>query len=800
MLKKLLWFFGILVLVVILISAGGYYYFVRMPLPVTEGELKIEGLQAKVEVLRDRWGVPHIYAANEHDLFMAQGFVQAQDRLWQMETNRRVAAGRLSEIIGPDTIETDRLLRTFGLMRAAHREVATYDKTSLDTLRAFSEGVNAFIESEKNRLPIEFRLLKVVPEPWLPEHSIAWAKVMALLGSKNWQEEIVRALLTEKLVPEKARALLGLNRPVTPTILPTTLSQAILSYIENFPNSTFMPPLGGASNNWAVHGSRTATGSPLLANDMHLQVRIPSVWYEMHLVGADFDVIGLSLPGVPGIVAGHNRDIAWGITFAYTDIQDLFLERLHPDQPGRYFFKGKWLDAEIIKEQIKVKVRDKPVEHEILKTRHGPIISPIIPEARVTGHALALKWSAHDPGDMVPTVRRLNLARNWEEFKDAAQDWTEPSLNLVYADRMENIGYVLASRIPVRKGGQGSGPFPGWTGEHEWTGYLPAKDKPFLFNPARGFVATANNRVVGPDYPHYLADDYSTGFRAARIEEVLSGKNKVSKDDFRVLQSDVRCIPAAKFMTAIDDIKVRGPEANDLLKRLRAWDQVLASESTGGAIYSVLFYRLMENTFRDELGDVAERFFGVGLTYLEPLNRFVGHSRIILQKLMSDHDSPWFDNIKTPEREDLAHILEKSLNETAAFLKEKLGPDPSAWRWGLLHRVEFKHSLGQVKPLDRIFNLGPYEGSGHFCTVLQSAVKPGMDFKLNGWTASNRHIYDLKDWDRSLANIVPGQSGMYGSRHYDDQVDLWLNVGHHPLYYSRSKIESEAKGILILKP
>ena len=800
MLKKLIWLFGILILVVVLISAGGYYYTIRLPLPLTEGKLKLKGLQAKVKVLRDLWGVPHIYAANEHDLFMAQGFVQAQDRLWQMETNRRVAAGRLSEIIGPDTIETDRLLRTFGLMSAAQREVATYDETSLDILRAFSEGVNAFIESKKNRLPIEFRLLKVIPEPWRPEHSIAWAKVLALLGSKNWQEEIVRALLTKKLGPEKARSLLVLNRPETPTILPSTLGQALLSYINCVPKSIFLPALGGASNNWAVHGSRTATGSPLLANDMHLQVRIPSVWYEMHLVGGDFDVIGLSLPGVPGIIAGHNRDIAWGITFAYTDVQDLFLERLNSDNPNQYLFKGRWLNAENIKEPIKVKGEDKPVVHEILKTRHGPIISPRVSETRRLGYALALKWSAHDPGNMLPAMRRLNLARNWDGFKAAAQDWTEPALNLVYADRMENIGYVLASRIPVRKGEQGNGPFPGWTGEHEWTGYLSAKEKPLLFNPARGFVATANNRVVGPDYPHYLSDDYSTGFRAARIEDFLSGKNKVSKADFRALQGDVRCLPAAGFMAAIKGIKIRGAEAQDLLKRLRSWDQVLGPESLGGAIYSVLFYRLMENTFKDELGVLTCRFFGAGLTPLEPLNRFIGHSRVVLQKLMSDPESPWFDDIKTQEREDLANILEKSLNETAAFLKQKLGPDPSAWRWGLLHRVEFKHPLGKVKPLDRILNLGPYEGNGHFSTVLQSAVKPGMDFNLNGWTASNRHIYDLKDWDRSLANIVPGQSGMYGSPHYDDQVELWLDVEYHPLYYSRSKVESETKSILILKP
>jgi penicillin amidase len=253
-------------------------------------------------------------------------------------------------------------------------------------------------------------------------------------------------------------------------------------------------------------------------------------------------------------------------------------------------------------------------------------------------------------------------------------------------------------------------------------------------------------------------------------------------------------------MAAIDNIKVRDTEAKGLLKRLRAWNRVLSPESSGGAIYSVLFYRLLENTFRDELGDLSERFFGGGLTYLEPLNRFVGHSRVTLQNLMLNPESPWFDDIRTSERENLSDILEKSLQETAFFLKQRLGPDPSAWRWGSLHQVEIKHPLGKVRPLDKILNLGPFEGGGHFSTVLQSAVRPGMDFNLNGWTASNRHIYDPKNWDGSLANIVPGQSGPYGNPHYDDQMELWLNVDHHPLYYSKSKVESEAKRILILKP
>ena len=800
MLRKLIYLLAGIVLLVVLVCGAGYYYFVKLPLPQMEGEIQIRGLHAPVKVLRDTYGVPHIYAEDEHDLFMAQGFVQAQDRLWQMESNRRLAAGRLSEIIGPPTLPLDRLVRTLGVMRAARREVAAYDASHLKLVNAFAAGVNAFIDHSKDHLPLEFRLLKVVPEPWRPEDSIAWAKMMALLGSKNWQEEIVRAMLDQKLGKEKAHELLGFNQPETPTIIPPGLNLASLWPLRPHNSRSFVPTLGGASNNWAVHGSRTATGFPLLANDMHIVLKVPSVWYEMHLVAGDYDVIGLSLAGVPCIIAGHNRDMAWGITFAYTDVQDTFLERMHPDNPGQYLYKDQWLQAELIKEEIHVKGEQDPVIHEIWQTRHGPIISPQVPTIQGLEHALAWKWSAHDPGDMLPAARGVNLARNWEEFKSAAQNWSEPPINLVYADNKGNIGYVLASRIPIRMGGHGRGPFPGWTGENEWLGYVSPGQKPFLLNPARGFMVAANNQVVSPDYPRYLAMDYAPGFRAARIEQVLSGKEKATKADFRTLQGDLKCLPAAEFIAALEGIKAQNPEAQQLLRRLRSWDQVLRPESVGGAIYSVLFYRLLENTFRDELGPVADRFFGVGLTYLEPLNRFCEHSRGILLRLIQDRESPWFDDINTPSRENLTHILEKSLKETAAFLKQKLGADPSGWRWGRLHQVELQHTLGSVRPLDKVFNLGPYEGGGHFSTVWQSAVNPGMDFDLKAWSVSHRHIYDLQDWDKSLGSVVPGQSGMFGSPHYDDQMEMWLKVEHHPLYYSRARVESEAKHVLMLKP
>lgn len=311
----------------------------------------------------------------------------------------------------------------------------------------------------------------------------------------------------------------------------------------------------------------------------------------MHLSGGDFDVIGLSLPGVPLIVVGHNRNVAWGITFAYIDTQDLFLEKMDPDQPGRYLYKGQWQSAERIEESIGVKGNDAPVTHEILQTIHGPILStPVAATGRIE-HALTLRWSAHDGGSMLAPLIRMTQAQDLTQFKAAALEWTEPAINLVSADRQGNIGYVLGSRIPIRPQGHGTGPFPGWDSQYDWQGYVPGTQKPWHLNPEEGFVATANNRVVPKDYPHYLSDDFLAPFRADRIKQVLSGKDKVSQDDFKTLQGDYQCLPAGQFIKALSRIEVNSPEAKTLIARLQSWDQDLGSESTGGAIYVVLFQK-----------------------------------------------------------------------------------------------------------------------------------------------------------------------------------------------------------------
>ena len=792
--RKFLYIAGACLFVVVAAGASLYYAFVYRPLPITRGKITIPGLSAPVRVCRDPWGMSHLFAETEQDLILAQGFVQAQDRMWQLEINRRLAAGRLSEIFGRKALEIDRFARTVGFMRAARAEFAAADAHTLAVLNAFSDGVNAYLKLHRDKLPIEFRILDVVPEPWQPADSIAWGKFMAFAGSKNWQEEMVRAMLAHRLGEQKAAALLDRVEATAPlSVDPRTVLWPAAAI--------FLPPAaGGASNNWAVHGSRTATGAPLLANDMHLPLQIPSTWYEMHLSGGGLDVVGLSLPGTPLIVAGHNRHVAWGITFAYIDNQDLFLERIAHGRPLRYLYRGRWRPAQAVEEPIRVKDEASPVPHRVWRTRHGPLLNLSEGPPESEGQALALKWTAESPGNMTQAVYRINRAAGSAAFCAAAARWTEPTVNLVFADTGGNIGYTLGARVPIRSGGHGNGPFAGWTGENEWRGTVSAGELSADVNPAAGFVATANDRIESFGAGIYLSSDFAPGYRADRIRRVLSGPPPFSIQDFRKLQGDLHCIPAQRFVEAIDGFSAKDPAAERLISLLRNWDRRMAPDSVGAAVYAVLFFRLLENTFRDEMGDLTERFFGVGLNALQPLNRFSGHSRVILLSLITEPGSVWFDDVRTPERETFGIVLEKSLKETADFLKQRLGADPERWQWGRLHTVAIGHPLGRVKPLDRIFDIGPFAGGGHFCTVAQSAVMPGMDFSLNGWAVSNRHIYDLSNWDNSMGSIVPGQSGMIGSPHYKDQVDLWRNVQLHPLYFSREKVEAEANKVLELVP
>lgn len=771
----------VIIVVAALLAAGTGTYLIRRPFPVISGRQIMPGLRAPVDVIRDRWGIPHIFARNDHDLVFAQGYVHAQDRLWQMDLNRRTASGRLSEIFGAATLETDRFLRTVGLRRAAEGMLSSIDGDTRAALQAYADGVNAFIAQHTSRLPIEFTILGFTPEPWTPVDSLSFGEIMAWVLSGNWESELLRAHLVSRFGPDGARVLMPPYPGDAPIIAPEAAryrswnAKALFHLLDL--GAATLPGIG--SNNWVVGGSRTTTGAPMLANDPHLDAAMPSIWYEMHLSGGDYNVAGSTFPGVPGVIIGHNDQIAWGVTNAGPDVQDLYIEQFDPANPTRYLFRGQREQAKVIREEIRVKGRGEPVIQTVRITRHGPILNGVV---EGLGAFLALRWTALDPGATSAAVLHLDRAHNWQEFRDALRLWAVPAQNFVYADRQGNIGYQLAGRIPIRAKGHGMLPVPGWTGEFEWTGFIPYDDLPSVLNPARGFIATANNRIVPNGYKHLIASDWDPGFRARRIESMLAATPKVSLDTMKTIQMDVTSLPGQMTVQALQDVRITQEPAAGLLAELKRWDGVLRADSRAAAIYEAFRIELVESLFKDVLGpDLFKR-------YLEHPDRW----QLALLNLLNDPASGWWG------RDGRDAMIAEALTNANAVLTRQVNQDRSGWSWGRLHRMMFTHPIGRIPALAWIFNATAPPTGGDIFTVNNGG------FDVNTFrqqvVASYRQIIDLGDWDRSLSIHTTGQSGLPFHPHYRDFVGLWATGQYHPMLFSRPRIEQVASGTLTLAP
>jgi len=800
-LRRILFGIGAFLLLVIVVVPVTGYLLLRRSFPTIEGTIQVAGLKAPVEVYRDRWGVPHIYAQNVEDLFFAQGYVTAQDRLWQMEFNRRVGSGTLSEVLGEATLETDQFIRTIGWRRVAEEEAADLDEETRTILEAYAAGVNAFID--KASLPPEFLILGFKPDPWTPADSIAWGKVMAWDLGANWEAELLRASLIEKLGEEKANQLAPPYPADAPLIIPSeALGYQIPGIDRLLRQARQLRELLGAqgaglgSNNWVIDGQKSATGMPLLANDMHLGIQMPSIWYEVHLVGGGFNVEGYSFPGVPGVIVGHNEDIAWAVTNVGPDVQDLYIEKVNPANPDQYEYQGQWLDMEVIEEEIKVKGQD-PVVERVRLTRHGPIITPVVEGVTET---LAFRWTALEPNQISKSIMMLNRAKNWEEFREALRFLAVPSQYFVYADREGNIGYQMPGWIPIRAQGQGLIPIPGWTGEYEWEGYIPFEELPHVFNPPTHYIVTANNKVIGDQYPYFISHDWAV-YRARRLTKLLESQATLSIEEFKRIHADTYSIPAEIFMPYLLATKPEGWLQERAMNQLRGWDLRNEVESTAAGIFEVSYLMLLKNTFADELGEEL---------FADYLGARTWH-RIALERLMEEPDSPWFDDATTPEREKRDDIVRRSFAEACDLLGKRFGDTPHEWAWGRLHAVTFDHPLGVVKPLNLIFNRGPLPARGSGFTVnaasfdysaFAEGLKPaeiGEIFAVQSGV-SQRLIVDLSDFSNSLSIHTTGQVGVLFHKHYGDMISSWQEVKYHPLLWERDEIEDNREGLLILEP
>ncbi len=753
-------------------TAAAWHWLARRPLPQEEGEIELEALEGAVRVRRDRWGVPHIEAEHATDLWFAEGFCHGQDRLFQMDFYRRVVSGRLSEMAGAETLPVDRLMRTLGIRRTAEREAAALDPETLALLERFCEGVNAAATSAKAP-PFEMQLLRQSFAPWRPVDILSIGKLLAFGLSTNWEKELLRADMTRTLGPKRAAKLDPGYPPDNPVVTQEAWSGnglALAEQIDAVRSSIGMASEASGSNNWAVSGALSATGSPLLAGDPHLPQSMPGIWYQVGLTLGDRCVRGASLPGMPGVYMGQNNDVCWTFTNVMADVQDLFIERIEGD---RYMFEGEWRSLETHREEIAVKGRDEPEVLEVRSTHHGPIVNEAL--GADDAEPLALRWITLDEPTAFKGVFDMHAVRSGLDLVAVLEGHTSPASSLVWADRSGSIGFKLVGRLPLRKGGCPDLPKPGWTGEFEWEGPIPYEDLPETIDPESGFLITSNNRIVGDAYPHHITSDWLDGFRAKRIEDLLGESSEHDLDGFEAMQSDNLSIPGLEAARRLGQLSPAGQREMSAIERLRSWDGRLDPDTIAGSIYQAFLLRLARGTARAIIGDrdLCERWLDRadnGFTsHVTSPWRWHSH----LMKLWEEGDEeligrPWDD------------LVLESLSGALDDLSDRFGPDPEGWRWGHVHEMEFPHPLGEANPLLRKLLNRRLKAGGAQETVSQIAYDPNDPYRAV-WAPSWRLVADPTDPDRSRWQMFTGQSGHPASPHYDDlQVD-WLEGRTQPM-------------------
>ncbi len=752
----------------------------RAALAQTSGTLQVRGLARPVTVLRDRWGIPHIYAETQDDLFFAQGFVAAQDRLFQMELWRRAGEGRLAEVLGKAAVERDRFARLLRYRGDLKAEYESYAPDARQIIEAFVRGVNAFIESSRGRWPVEFRLAGFDPEPWTPE--VCLTRMAGWGMTRNASLEVLRARLVHELGAELVDELITTDPPKKIEIPPgldfAGIDESILAGLSAAGAPISFSPVQG-SNNWVVDGTLSATGKPLLANDPHRAIQLPSLRWMVHLVAPGWNVIGAGEPALPGVAAGHNDRVGFGFTIVGIDQQDLYVEETNPANPNEVRFQGRWEPMRIERETLRVKGAA-PVEVELKLTAHGPVIHEDLARHR----AYALRWVGSEPGTAGYLASlSLDRARSWPEFLKALERWKVPSENLVYADVDGNIGWQAAGLTPVRQGWSGLVPVPG-DGRYEWKGFLPLADLPRSFNPAAHSIATANHNVMPPGYTRELGYEWAPPFRFERITQELElPGRKFTVEDFERLQYDVVSLPARRMIRLLATATGGAPELKPWATRLTQWDDTIGRDSSPAALYEIWMTKLPEAVFKPKLSEAAWKLIGPLISREKTLD--------VLEKA-----SPrWFG---TGEDGRMARdaALFRALGEAVEEARKQLGPDPDSWRWGALHATPFHHPLATDEARKAVLDLPAIQRSGDGDTVMAAG---GGGFEATHG-ASFREILDVADWDRSVATSVPGQSGQPGSPHYGDLLPLWSEGKYFPLLFSREKVEAGATERLVLEP
>ena len=793
-------FFFLLVVLLVTVVGGGVWlrWRTRASLPVLDGSIPVPGLSARVEILRDARGVPHIRAQSMADALFGQGYATAQDRLWQMDLNRRNAEGELSEIFGHRTLRMDIESRTLGFPQVAASALADLSPEEHSLLSAYTRGVNAFIDSHRDRLPLEFLVVQYHPQPWRDVDSVAVALNLATSLSESWESDLMREHIAAKLGPDLLPDVFpdhsALDVPVA-EVPPSVRARAKTNSADllfngldpggrqesNVDGRLFqseavnrqLSAAGVGSNNWVVSGAHTKSGKPLLANDPHLSHSVPSVWYMIHLKAPGLNVTGVSLPGLPLVLIGHNEHIAWGMTNTAPDVQDLYIESFNPNDPGKYLHNGQWVNAEARDEIIKV--RNQSDYHlRVVVTRHGPIVS------HDGGRDLALQWTLLTPHAVGLPFLRINQASNWQEFSGALRDFKVPMQNCVYADTEGNIGYYAAGLVPIRKRGIGSVPVPGSTDDYDWTGFIPFDELPHAFNPPSGMIATANGRIVPDTYPYFITAKWEAPFRTARIFQLLRQGTAFNPSDMLRIQTDVLSLEdewlAKRLLAAAGNQPPSSSDAQFALNLLKNWDGEARADSAATLVLEVTRHALLSRILKPKLGD--------GLSgYRWPM------STIFLQNVLDQNLTRWLPPGDTSFQMTLMKSLDKGLLQIPSLIHSQ---NHAAWKWGDTIPLTFHHPLSSGVPLlGRWLDVGPFPQAGTGTTVKQTTPYIGPSMRM---------VVDFSDLDQSMQNITLGESGQVFSPYYRDQFSAWYNGKSFPMPFSDAAVDKSAVHKLVLEP
>ncbi|WP_142953521.1 penicillin acylase family protein [Bacillus sp. es.034] len=778
-LKITLWTAGsiLFILLGLLIFAN---YYIDRSLPVTSGTITLKGLSKEVTIIRDQDGVPHIQAQNEKDLYMAQGYVQAQDRLFQMDLSRRQASGRLSEVVGEKAVDRDKFFRTFGLRRAAEVSFTAYPDEAKQLLEWYAEGVNAYMEEAKDggRLPIEFTLLGYKPEKWTPIDSLTIGKYMAFDLGGHWQGQAFRYWALDNLSKEKAYDLFPTYPKDAPTIL-SDIGEPQIDFKQSFAAAVIPPEFNG-SNNWVVSGEKTKSGKPLLADDPHLSLGTPSIWYQMQLESPEVNVSGVIFAGIPGIILGHNEQIAWGVTNTGPDVQDLYIEKRSEEDPNLFLYDGNWEKATIVQEPIKVKDGE-TIPYKVTITRHGPVISEFAHQDEAK-EVMAMRWTALDPSLELSAIININKAKNWDEFEEALEDFHVPTQNFVFASKDGTIAYKANGKIPIRKKGDGLLPVPGWDPDYDWQGFIPFDELPKVINPESGFVATANNKVVDDDYPYHISHHWAQPYRYMRISEYLEGKSDLTIADMKALQMDQKNLHAREFVPILtEDLKTGSltDEQKKAIEILNSWNYLDDKNLAAPLIFHQWMNEISTGLFEKDVPDDMMKLFEGRQSVVDEL----------IRKAHKGEESEWFT-----DQEGYGTFLAKSLASALSELEEAYGSSMDDWEWGMYHRVYFEHPLSSASPILKKFlnEREPVPVGGSRVTVEAASYN---EEGIVNHGASWRFMIDTSDMENGYHIVGPGQAGHYKSEWYQDQIDAWVNGDYHKTSLAGSKGDQ-----LILKP